>query len=206
MTGSDITVVICTVGSPRRQLLRRALESVWAQSLQPDAIVVVQDNDRRGAPHTRQAGTDCVQTRYVAYLDDDDEFLPQHLLHLRDAIGDADLIYPWFDVINGTDPFPHLFGQLWDDEHPHQVPVTSLSRVESIRRAGGWLTDWATVAAAEDPGTDADGNRAGEDYQLILRMIAHRMQIKHLPERTWLWHHGGNTMGLPSRVDWNRTG
>lgn len=199
---SDITVVITTVGRPRRLLLRRALESVWRQTLQPDAIVVVQDTERRGAAWNRQAGTDMVRTDLVAYLDDDDEMYPHHLESLREAMNDdTSLIYPWFDVAGGTDPFPHLFGCDWE-VHRGQVPVTFLARVDDIRAAGGWTN----FGRWEDEGElDPAGNRAGEDYQLILRMHDNLLaKIQHLPERTWLWHHdSGNSSGLPSRVDWN---
>lgn len=204
MTASGITVVVTHV-QPRRHLLRRALETVYEQTLQPDAVVVSQDNDRRGAAHNRQRGTDMVQTEFVAYLDDDDELRPNHLQLLRDNLRDtADLIYPWFDVVGGCDPFPTFEGKDWDG---NQVPVTFLARTESIRRAGGWddsaLFNTPGFDPLHDPGVDPDGNRAGEDYRLILRMINLGMGIQHLNARTWMWHHdSGNTSGLPARVGW----
>lgn len=207
MGSSGITTVITTVGAPRRRMLARALESVWTQALEPDAVIIAQDNDRLGAPRNRQSGTDCVETQFVAYLDDDDELLPQHLAVLARTQQEtgADLVFPWFEVAGGYDPFPQYCGAPWDNAHLRQVPVTFLARVGAIRDVGGWLTDWTTVAASEDPGTDADGNRAGEDYQLVKRLVAAGASIVHHPERTWVWHHdSGNTMGLPSRVDWNR--
>lgn len=206
MRSSGITVVTTTVGPPRRAMLRRALESVWAQTLQPDQVIVSQDNAHRGAPFARQAGTEGVRTPYVAYLDDDDEFRPHHLaaLHARAVATEADLVFPWFDVVGGGDPFPHYEGAEWDNDAPRQVPVTFLARTDAIRAAGGWT--YVDVIGT-DPGTDADGNRAGEDYQLILRMCASGAKIVHLPERTWVWHHhGGNYMGLPSRVPWDTVG
>lgn len=207
MAASNITVVVVTVGTPRRSLLRRALDSVWAQTLQPDQVIVSQDNDRDGAPWVRQAGTECVMTPYVAYLDDDDEFMPHHLQALAGAIGDADLVFPWFEVAGGTDPFPHYFGVPWDDSQHRQIPVTFLARTDAIQRARGWLTDWTSVEAAEDPGTDPEGNRAGEDYQLVRRLVANGAKIVHHPDRTWIYHHDSqNTMGLPSRVAWDQVG
>lgn len=201
MPNSDITVVITTIPQ-RRALLARALASVGAQTLLPDAVVIVEDTERLGGARNRQRGLDQAITQYVAHLDDDDEFLPNHLERLRDTIREtgADLVYPWFTVVGGTDPFPWALGKPWDDSDPHQVPVTTLALTGALKDAGGWDGGW-DVAAADDPGVDSDGNRAGEDYRLILRMIERRMLIHHLPEITWLWHHdSGNTMGLPSRV------
>lgn len=195
---SGITVVVTTI-APRRNLLQRALESVWRQTLQPDAVVIAQDNDRRGAPYNRQNGTDCVATEFVAYLDDDDELYPDHLMALRSELrSTADLIYPWFDVYGGADPFPAHEGKEWDYI---QVPVTFLARTAAIRAAGGW-TNFGRWDES-DAGTDRQGHRAGEDYQLVLRMVELGSGIQHLNRRTWRWYHNtGNTSGLPSRVSW----
>lgn len=198
---SDITVVITTIPQ-RRALLARAIASVGAQTLLPDTVVIVEDTERLGGARNRQRGLDQVTTQYVAHLDDDDEFLPQHLERLRDTIREtgADLVYPWFTVVGGSDPFPWAYGKPWDDNEPHQVPVTSLALTGALKEAGGWDGDW-DVDAATDPGVDSEGNRAGEDYRLILRMIERQMVIHHLPEISWLWHHDSqNTMGLPSRI------
>lgn len=204
---SGVTLVITSVGAPRRRLLARALESVWRQTLQPDTIVIAQDNDRRGAAHNRQQGTDSVTTEWVAYLDDDDQLYTNHLERLMARAAEPDLpdlVYPWFDVVGGTDPFPHHEGLPFRNEEPVQIPVTFLARTSAIRTAGGWVDPlWDRMA--DNPGTDPEGNRAGEDWRLTLRLIEAGAKIVHLPERTWVWHHGQNTSGLPSRVDWNRT-
>lgn len=184
---------------PRQETLQRALTSVWIQNRPADAVAVTLDNRREGAPINRDRGLAQVQTDLVAFLDDDDEFGPAHLALLvehLEATG-ADLVYPWFTVIGGTDPFPMFEGQPWDDDAPHQVPVTFLARTEAVRAAGGFSYGWD---GENDPGVDGLGNRAGEDYALILRMVEARHKIVHLPVRTWLWfHHGANTSGLPTR-------
>jgi glycosyltransferase involved in cell wall biosynthesis len=81
--------------------LRRALESVLAQSCQDFEIVVVDDGsrddprhvvesfgdrrirflrqDNRGGGAARNAGIDAAQGRWIAFLDSDDVFLPHHL-------------------------------------------------------------------------------------------------------------------------------
>lgn len=199
-----ISVVIPTV-APRRAMLREALRSVADQTLAPDAIIIQEDVNREGAAVTRQKGTDRVDTDTVAFLDDDDVLYPQHLERLHATMQEtgADLVYGWFDVQGGTDPFPQFEGLPWDSAVPRQFPVTYLARTEAIRVAGGWTDGW-DPANAENPGTDEYGNRAGEDFRLTLRLVANGAKIVHLPERTWGWrHHVGNTSGLPSRVHWN---
>lgn len=204
---SDITVVVTTI-RPRIQagLLARALASVGRQTLQPDTVVISEDTAREGAAVTRQRGTARVTTSLVAYLDDDDEFGSEHLARCHQLLVDtgADLVYPWFDVAGGGDPFPMIFGREFDPDKYgiNQIPVTFLARTAAIRGAGGWTEGW-DPALAENPGTDEYGNRAGEDYMLTCRMVAAGARIVHLPERTWTWHHdSGNTSGLPSRVPW----
>lgn len=194
----QITVVITTVGAPRAHLLPRAVASVEAQIRPPDRIVISTDTERRGAAHNRQAGTDQVETDLVAYLDDDDEFYPEHLALLEDHLEEtgSDLVYPWFDVVGGADPFPMHFGQPWNPDRPVQFPVTYLARVEPIRQAGGWVP-------IPEGAVHADGNRAGEDWDLQMRLLTAGAKIRHLPLRTWLWHHdSGNTSGLPGWVQW----
>lgn len=196
----DITVVIPTI-PPRAAMLDRALASVHAQTLPAAAVVVETDTGREGAPAVRDRGLARVETDLVAFLDDDDALQPWHLARLAACLDDtgADLVYPWYTVVGGTDPHAQWEGVPWDDATPHQVPVTFLARTEVIRTAGGFSYAWDPSQGA-DPGVDAYGNRAGEDYRLILRLVAAGARIVHHPERTWLWyHHGANSMGLPSR-------
>lgn len=192
-----ITVVIPSI-PPRIKLLTRALLSVQNQTLQPASTVVVIDHSKEGAPRTRQRGLDAVQTEWVAFLDDDDELLPRHLQMLMETAREtgADLVYPWFTVIGGTDPFPEYFRRPWNDDEPHQVPITFLARTDAVRACDGFIDH----LDGDDVGTDPMGNRAGEDYRLVLRMVKNKMKIVHLPEKSWSWYHNsGNTSGLPSR-------
>jgi glycosyltransferase involved in cell wall biosynthesis len=200
LVNGEVTVIIPSFPK-RAPLLARALASVTAQTRPVAAISVAVDLDRQGAPATRDRALAAVQTELVAPLDDDDELDPEHLAKLvacMEATG-ASLVFPWYTVVGGTDPFPQWFGVPWEDNRPHQVPVAWLARTSLVRQAGGFGYGWDATQGA-DPGVDADGNRAGEDYRLILRMVAAGARIVHLPERTWRWHHdSSNTMGLPSR-------
>lgn len=196
-----VSVAVPSIPS-RALLLMRALDSVCAQHLPATAIHVAMDHDRLGAAATRDRALAAVDTEWVAFLDDDDEMYPTHLraLAMHQETTGADLVYPWFDVAGGTDPFPHWRGVPWDGANPHQVPVTFLARTAAIRDAGGFSYGW-DPSQGEDPGTDPEGNRAGEDWRLMLRLVAAGAVIVHLNQRTWRWHHHDtNTSGLPSRV------
>jgi len=195
-----ISVVIPTI-PPRRVMLRRAMDSVSEQILWPQAVIVEPDVGRLGAAATRTLGLDKVNTEWVAFLDDDDEMLPQHLstLSLLQAATDADMVWSWFRVIGGTDPFPEYRGRTFNLADPHQIPITVLVRTEALREVGGFLDpDWANVA--NDPGVDSDGNRAGEDFRTWIRLAQAGARFACTPEITWIWnHHQFNTSGLPGR-------
>lgn len=96
---ADVTAIVTTVG---RDSLGAAVESVLDQTLVPAQVLVVVDGcpaavdalrhehpalttpevtllatgGGRGGAYARQLGTDAATSRYVAYLDDDDVWLP----------------------------------------------------------------------------------------------------------------------------------
>ncbi|MGV8972193.1 MAG: glycosyltransferase [Rhodoglobus sp.] len=196
----SVTAIIPSIPT-RTTMLGQAIATVLTQERKADALVVTIDHERLGAPANRDRALAMVDTEWTAPLDDDDWLDPWHLSALvacASASG-ADLVYPWFEVVGGTDPFPQWENVDWDDAHPHQVPITMLVRTDLLRQVGGWSAQWDPTQG-EDPGMDADGNRAGEDYRLILRAVAAGATIVHLPKRSWRWrHHGNNTSGLASR-------
>lgn len=93
-TRGEVTVIVPTY--ERRELLGRAIDSVEAQSLEPEAVVVVDDaspepvepfladrdyridievvrhEENRGASAARNTGVKTADTEYVAFLDSDD--------------------------------------------------------------------------------------------------------------------------------------
>ena len=132
-------------------------------------------------------------TEWVAFLDDDDEFLPEHVDKLLSfAIAtDADYVFPWFTVVGGGDPFPQHFGMPWNNDIPRQTTVTTLVRTELAQEIG---------FLRPTEGDNVGGDVWGEDYQFTLECMKAGAKIMHLPERTWLWHHdSNNTSGRPDR-------
>jgi len=166
-------------------MLARAIESVLSQTVPAAALSVAVDLGRQGAAMTRQQALDAVSTEWTAFLDDDDELLPQHLERLlacAEQTG-ADYVYPWFDVVGGTDPFPQHEGRPFDPARPVATTITVLVRTELAKRVGF-----------------SNSGPWGEDHQFTLGCIQAGARIVHLPERTWRWHHHSkNTSGCPDR-------
>lgn len=188
----DITVCIPSIPS-RTLLLHRAVESVLAQTHPAAAVSIARDLHREGGAATRQRALEAVRTPWVAFLDDDDEMMPEHLeklfRHAQET--NADYVYSWFETVpNGRDPFPpNHFTDPFNPSNPIETTITILVRTEIANRAGGF-----------QPHFEANEEWPGEDRRFTLACIELGANIQHLPERTWYWHHdSNNTSGLASR-------
>lgn len=190
-----ITVVIPTI-PPRAKMLVRALESVRNQTRAPDDVIVQHDHDGLGAAECRNRALKLVDTDFVAFLDDDDELLPQHLQVLEDwqKDTDADLVYPWYEGINqNLWPWKPL-GRPFDDELRDYIcnvgnfiPITCLVRVSLLRAVGGFQSF-----------TWSDPENPCEDWATWVAMLHGGAKFSHCPQITWTWHgHGGHTSGRP---------
>jgi len=100
VTCSEVTVVIPSLPE-RSEWLERAVRSVDRQSAQPFEIITHIDHQHAGAHVARNAALGKVTTEWVAFLDDDDWFHPNHLAVLIEGAqsSGADLVgtYPTSD-------------------------------------------------------------------------------------------------------------
>ncbi|WP_157019518.1 glycosyltransferase family 2 protein [Mesorhizobium xinjiangense] len=151
-------------------ILARALQSVFAQSLQDFSVIVVDDasplpidgeleglaaaqrervtvirQPNKGPGGARNTGLDAVPdgTRYVAFLDSDDEWASDHLshaAHCMDRFG-ADC---YWDSIQGGDAFYYHFAIA---DVARNTPATELSQdplvIEVPDLAGEMLKNWS---------------------------------------------------------------
>lgn len=191
---SGVTVVI-PVHPPRIKngMLDKAVRSVTNQERKFSDCVVVVDINKEGAGPTRTKGMRSVTTEWTAFLDSDDELYPNHLEVLIHAAIDngADLVYPWFDVKGGGDPFPMHEGKVFDPEAPNMFPITVLAKTELLQATDGFV---------RKPSPTHPHILEGEDWCMWLQIIALGGKIVHVPVRTWRWNHGQhNTSGLPDR-------
>lgn len=196
---APVSAVIPTI-PPRRSMYYRALRSVQHQEVVPEFICVATDLDKRGSAATRNEALDRVTTPWSAFLDDDDEWLPNHLDVLWNAARQTeyDVYYTGCEVVlaDGT-RLPHenhaeewgRFGRDFSPEILRQrscLPVTSMVRTELAKQARFGPPD-----GVETP---------YDDWGFYLRMLDLGARFLHIPERTWLWHHhGANTSGQPDR-------
>ncbi len=187
----DVTAVVPTI-PPRQHLLERALDSVWNQTRVPASVVVVRDDDHTGAWATRNRGVASVTTGWIAFLDDDDEWLPDHVSSLvahADATG-ADYVFSWYTttyIPGGADPLGH-YGRVFDPRHPHHTGS-----------ATGLLVRPSPARAVPFTAPADDATVGGEDWRFTLDCVARGARVVHLPERTYHWHwdRPRSTHGLP---------
>lgn len=186
----NITVAIPTI-PPRvtSGLFQAAVDSVRAQTLQPTGgISVSLDVDKAGAANTRQRALDAVRTEWVAFLDDDDFFYPNHLQVLSDLANEtgADYVYSWFD---GNNPFPMHRGRQFNHAEPHHTTMTVMVKTALAREAG-----------FIQPDGPMHQDWSGEDWQFTLKCSAAGGKFAGSGEITWHYRvHGSNTSGLSSR-------
>jgi glycosyltransferase involved in cell wall biosynthesis len=132
------------------------------------------------------------RTKWVAFLDDDDELLPCHLEFLVDlaTANGADVAYGWFEVEGGSDPFPQHRGRQFDIADPHIFPITALVNRELVVEAAASFRD--------DP--DGTGNWGVQDLPFWAALWNAGGKFVGAPDITWRWHHhGANTSGVPTR-------
>lgn len=176
---------------PRSQMIRRAVRTIYEQTHPVTQISIVIDHDRQGAGPTRNAAKNALATEWTCFMDDDDELFPHHVEHLL-AIADetgADVVFPWFEVAGGTDPFPQLRGLDWSADAPHAFPITALVR-----------TEVAQSLDFSEPGAHGEIQVAGEDFHWWIAIGQAGAKVVHTPEITWRWWHGyHNSAGLPTR-------
>jgi len=194
----SVSVIIASI-PPRFASRQKAINSVLNQKMQADNIIVSIDNARRGAALTRDLMLRSVDTKYVCVLDDDDWLLPNHIetLYRTAEQYQADLVYPWHRTsFGGPSHLEQWRGVPWDNSVMHQVPITWMAKTESLRAVGGFSSDFDPLSN----NLDETGNRIGEDYLMLHKMVRNSMRIVHVNEETWVWNMDGTgTHGRPDR-------
>ncbi|MGZ8373780.1 MAG: glycosyltransferase [Nitrospira sp.] len=220
-----VSVIMPTYNRPER--LRTALASLAAQTYQDFEVIVVNDfgcevesiiaafADRsrittichgrnRGLAAARNSGLRVAKGTYVAYLDDDDRYLPNHLETLvayldrhecRVAYTDAWRVHErqidghYVETARDV-PYSNEFG-------PADLLVSNYFPVLCVMHARQCL---------DDVGGFDESLFAHEDWDLWIRM-ATRFPFKHLPVTTaeFTWRGDGSSMTSGTRDTYRRT-
>jgi glycosyltransferase involved in cell wall biosynthesis len=202
-----VTVAIPTIPGREQLLLGRALPSVWAQTRPAAAVAVVRDSRRRGAWWARNLACAMAVTGWVAFLDDDDEWLPHHLQVLV-AAGEASgagLVYAYSEPVGARDglavvddagrlvprPVDVPFGPRqaeWLRRVGNFIPLGYLVRTQLVDEVGGFPRPFSD-----------DWPQAHEDWGFLVRLLDHGVRFHNAAQVTWRRHlHHANTGGRGS--------
>ena len=103
-TGDDVTAIVPSVDDPGRAMLRmEAVASIGAQRIKPKAKLVSRDKPRwtgQALAENRNRLIALAETKWVAMLDDDDLWYPNHLEVLLSGANQhpaAQIVYSWGD-------------------------------------------------------------------------------------------------------------
>ncbi len=181
--------------------MARALSSVARQTLPVEAVSIAVDTKREGAGSTRDRALAAARTRWVAFLDSDDEWDTMHIEELITCAEEtrADVIYSACRVIHtqlGEIPRTHPAweewgrpGKLFDADllrKKSYLPVTSLVRT-SLAQQSTFVPPYGSHY---------------DDWGFYLGLLNVGATFIHLPKITWTWHHGPhNTSGQPGKGD-----
>lgn len=194
----EITVAIPTIPQ-RRSQLRKAITSVGIQNYPAAAISIAVDLNGEGSAATRNRALEAVKTPWVAFLDDDDQFLVHHLEILANAAEEtgADVVYGLPRVI-GPDGQPRVRHWTWGGPEkfdPDLLRQQSYITVSSLVR-----TDYAKDAGFTFK--DAGNGESYDDHGFYLNLLNLGAEFHHVHQETFIWnHHGGNSSGKPDRGD-----
>lgn len=113
------TIAACVISLPepkRQPLLLEAIQSVWDQTRPPDDMVVGVDFSRIGEVANANRVLRATDAEWLAFLDDDDLWLPEHLAVCEKFMDDADVIVSRFDMVgrpwNTMEPWHDNFHDL----------------------------------------------------------------------------------------------
>ena len=147
-------IAVITPTKPNRaQLLEECRASVREQTRAADTHAVAIDGTLEGPSAVRNRLILELPPEYdwVAFLDDDDVMLPDHLKVLSSASEGADVIYSLCQIECNTREFdPEAIKQ------SNYIPVTALVRRSIFNRVGGFsdvpLEDWVLWQKISDAG------------------------------------------------------
>lgn len=195
------SIILTTYNRPR--LLKDALASLAAQTLQDFEVVLVNDHGEpvetllqswdfpityvslgrnRGLSAARNAGLRLARGRHIAYLDDDDIYLPEHLANLAQGFAE----HPQAVLYSAVE---YVSEQLEDDRRIelsrsrpflHDVFDADRLRVQNYIPVNTWAHPRGMLESVGEFDTRLT---AFEDWDMLLRLAA-RYPFVHIPQVT----------------------
>jgi len=170
-----MSIAVCVVSLPERHnLLAEALDSVYAQTLQPDDVAVGVDYQRRGEVPNMNRLIDSTDAEWVAFLHDDDLWAPDHLAVCSEFFDQSDVVVSRYELVgrpvSTIEPWHTDFGDLtWTNwiGSPSMVVARRRFRFHEADNRYRW-NDWRTYNTwLEDGARFVDTHRITTAYRFF---------------------------------------
>jgi glycosyltransferase involved in cell wall biosynthesis/predicted Ser/Thr protein kinase len=223
--GPAVSVIVPTFNRP--EMLREALRSILAQTFRDFEIVVVNDHGldvqdviaeldhegriayvrhavNRGLAAARNSGLGVARGRFIAYLDDDDRFYPEHLATLVGALRDGGQRVVYGDALRVTQRQQDAGYVTVRRDRPYSYEFDR--RRLLIQNFFPVLCVMHERECATAVGGFDESMTSHEDWELWLRMSA-RFPFAHVPSITCEFTHriDGTSMTSSMEADYLRT-
>lgn len=137
----NLTFII-PVSNYHKDVAHRAIESVRAQTI-PCDLIVIEDTEGKGAGHARNRGLERVTSEYASFLDADDTIDPRFaelclsvLTHYAESRDDPRYVYTdWLGAQNVAHKAPEPC-EAWTNQTSHLV--TTVLPTDRVRLIGGF--------------------------------------------------------------------
>ncbi len=213
-----VSVVVTTLQRPL--LLKRAVRSVLEQTYEALEVLVVEDGsdsgieewveslpnakylrhrENMGLPAARNTGLSLAEGKYVAFLDDDDEWLPEKIkeqVALAESKPEADVVYCGNKIVNEKGKLikegrPRIKGDIRSEivrKGLSTVPSSCLFVKESLQRIGGFDQDL----------------KSHIDYDIWMKMAKNSYKADFVPKPLVISYCGSRekmTLDIDSRIE-----
>jgi glycosyltransferase involved in cell wall biosynthesis len=170
-----ITVLTPTL-SDRYLMLEECKQSVQNQTLKPFEHLIKMDTLRNGEAAMRNNLLQAAKTEWVAFLDDDDLFLPYHLEMLWNARHEGDVIYSDCRVEGMEKHWQVKDFNLENIKEKNYISITVLARREALLITGGFRPV------------------SYPDWDMWIRLGEKGIRFKFVPMVTWVYRIGKNNL------------
>lgn len=221
-----VSVVIPTYRRPL--LVKRAVQSALAQTINPIEVIVAIDGPNeatqevlatlddprlkvielptnQGCAAARNAGVAVAKAKWIAHLDDDDEWMPQKLERQLEAVSNSQHAYPIATsyVVVRT---PTGEG-IWPRRPPSQSePLSEYLFVRHTLFQGEGLIQGSTILTAKELLQKVPyrtSSQKHDDWDWLLRAAAvEGVGVEFVPEPLSVWYLGEHRPSLSRAYDW----
>lgn len=187
MNNSIVSVIITTIKG-REKLLERAIASVKNQTYKNIEIIVV--NEGKPAPEQRNIGVNRAKGDYIAFLDDDDEWLPTKLeeqMKVMEKYPDCPLVTCYsMDYRFGK----HINKPRWIAVKKHILNAfnysstsTYLCRADALKEVGGFDE---SLPSAQEYDLAIRLAKDGNNIRCVEKVLVIQHRSKNQISRNWI--------------------